>query len=548
MRFATLLVVAVWCALAVPAHALDLRVSVRAAPAALSPQDLREWEPFRVNTYRALDAVRVTVAWRALRVEQAEKGIPGFVAKAEGVESVVEWGMRGQGPWYGARSGCDSVREFVALEAQARAERLARALRAALPGLQKMLGEISRAGSALEAQIFASDALENWVSHARADFIVAEGKRVLSTNARACTPKDTEWTAWVEAHRVRDPSAQPLARVPLTWFGSALTAKVGLDVGGRKISGRFLLDPSSSHSLISAEWVRNQGIWLFEVLREGIRPATYQASWGKGTGIPLEFDHTEISGHSLPIRQFLSAESELLFDEDLFARGCCDGVLGRDAFRHLSVEFELGSTPRMLIWPPEDASLPLGAAFLEAFESGAQGVVSPCGSAQVRWLFFVPPSRQPKKITQRADARTCANVELDMARGQVVPFQTTADRFFLDLTRGRVAWVSRFALRHRTNSSGLEVAARVARGEGRRVEITRIVPRSPAGVVATELGIRPGAAIVKVNGRDIAGLDAEQVEAILSGREGDRVQLWIDAKKRAAPVAMTVSLPSAADR
>jgi hypothetical protein len=529
------------------AHALDLRIGVRAAPSPLTAQDLREWEPFRVNTYRALDAVRVTVAWRSLRVEQAEKGLPGFVAKAEGVESIVEWGMRGQGPWFGPRAGCDSVREFVALEAQARAERLARALRAALPKLQKMLAEISRAGSSLEAQIFAADVLENWVSHERADFIVAESKRVLSTNARACTPHATEWAAWSDAHRVRDPGAQPLARVPLTWFGTALTAKVGLDVGGRKISGRFLLDPSSSQSLVSAEWVRNQGIWLFEVLREGIRPATFQASWGKGTGIPLEFDHVEISGHSVPVRQFLSAESELLFDEDLFARGCCDGVLGRDVFRHLSVEFELGATPRMLIWPPEDASLPLGAAFLESFESSVQGVVSPCGTGEVRWMFFVPQSRQPKKSPRR-EMRTCSGVEIETESGQVAPFQTLADRFFLDLTRGRVAWISRVALRHRTNPSGFEVAARWVKGEGRRVEITRITPRSPAGALAAELGIRPGAAIVKVNGRDIGDLDAAQVEAILSGRDGDRVQIWVDAKKRSAPVAMSISLPSVADR
>ena len=541
MKFVVLLLAGLCCAPAQSAPVLDLKLTVRAAPAPLTPQDLREWEPFRLNTYRALDAVRVTVAWRALRVEQAEKGLPGYVAKAEGVESVVEWGMRGQGPWYGQRPGCDSVREFVALEAQARAERLARALRAALPKLQKLLSEISRAGSALEAQIFAADVLENWVSHARADFIGVDVKRVLSTNARACTPHDSEWAAWAEGHSVRDPAAQPLARVPLTWFGSALTAKVGLDVGGRKISGRFLLDPSSSHSLISAEWVRNQGIWLFEVLREGIRPATYQASWGKGTGIPLEFDHAEISGHSVPVRQFLSAESELLFDEDLFARGCCDGVLGRDVFRHLSVEFELGATPRMLIWPPEDGSLPLGAAFLESFESTAQGVVSPCGTSDLRWMFFVPPSRQAQKSPRR-ETRTCAGVELESQAEQVMPFQTQADRFLLDLTRGRVAWVSRVTLKHRSNPSGIEIATRLMKGEGRRVEITRIAPRSPAGALAAELGIRPGAAIVKVNGRDIADLDAAQVEAILSGRDGDLVQLWVDKKKRAAPVLMSLAL------
>jgi hypothetical protein len=153
-----------------------------------------------------------------------------------------------------------------------------------------------------------------------------------------------------------------LARAPAKLWDGLFSVRLNLTVAGRKLNGSFLIDSGTGTSVISPDFLTEQGIlsaWI-EVPGAPFR----RVPWGGGekTGSQgglapvVSFDLAELGNTPLQLRDFA------LFDSEFFSppenpASCCDGVLGTDFLRHYVVELQPGPPAEVKLWPPENFHL-----------------------------------------------------------------------------------------------------------------------------------------------------------------------------------------------
>ena len=136
--------------------------------------------------------------------------------------------------------------------------------------------------------------------------------------------------------------------------------RVNASAAGIKINGQFLIDLSSSSSLLSPGWLESQGLDsdLLETFGKSIRSVKRRGKVSLTKNLILA--RPETSGFPLGITEFGSQTVDV-FSPPADFDSCCDGVLGADFFSINVVQFD-SSAPlgAVLIWARKNYRPPTG--------------------------------------------------------------------------------------------------------------------------------------------------------------------------------------------
>lgn len=378
---------------ALPPGSIGYRSAATFSPDPLTTEKLWSLAPSELNPHRLRWALERKVSLAGLSATEAGELIAADVVS----ETVMH--VRGPGPWYSKIEdfGCDPEPStgFGTLEgARTSAESAARAwndwVQSHRDRLRVQLSTVKASDSKLAMELgnrifkaWLFDLNQDWelklAPQARAqewNGYVAQARKlgVDKKAPGACarkTPKD----------RMETPSqvarTEVKARLPAKRWAGLYTVRVSLVFGKKSLSGRFLVDSSATHHLVSPTWLRAQGINPSLVELRGEAPARY--SWAGGRDqlgkrlLPLEVKVSD--GEPLEIFHFLETDTELFGPPEFFG-GCCDGVLGNEFLRRHVVEFKAGPPSAVVIYEAPGFSYGSKRPWIEASVSPASDIVS----------------------------------------------------------------------------------------------------------------------------------------------------------------------------
>jgi hypothetical protein len=271
---------------------------------------------------------------------------------------------------------------------------------------------------------------------------------------------------------------QILARAPARIWDGYYSIRVDMEIEGKKLNGKFLIDAGAHQSVISPAWLESQGIYPLWVIVPKTTPkkVTYSQPWpGAGSLASIaEINSVSVGKLSLGLHQFLLKETDFFDPPNSFA-SCCDGVLGRDFLRLYPMEFQSGPPSEVIIWS------------IEKFHP-----------SQIDTWF------------EESEIPT-----------QDWPYQGD---FAYDLPHDRI-WIStKPALEPKMPPPGLELGFQLIGGE-RVLKVKKLVPGSLASKQLSSAGLKPGVEILQVDGTSANEMDLYQVNQHLNGKWGPTVVL-----------------------
>jgi len=223
-----------------------------------------------------------------VRAAAAARAPGAFGVRAASLDSIAVGRIRGPGPWYrpieefpcSARPAPGFGTAEGAREAAREASRIWKAeLEAQAPALEILLARISE--PAPEAALARADRVfREWLATVEAAWRgqASEGPRrkewelyvKASARAHACeNPERRPLPRWEE---MMEPPAgplpeRPLVRAPARRWDGPFSVRVTVHVGGKRVSGNFLVDSASPFSLISPAFLEDQGVHrIFQAL------------------------------------------------------------------------------------------------------------------------------------------------------------------------------------------------------------------------------------------------------------------------------------------
>ena len=374
---------------------------------------------------------------------------------------------------------------------------------------------------------------------------------------------------------------QVLARAPARLWNGLFSIRLSVTLGEKKLNGRFLIDSTAPRSVISPVWLESQGVYPAWLLIPHALPerVIWSGLWPDQRPLSrlIQVDQVEMSGLRLPLSQFLLAETEFFAPPENLG-SCCDGVLGLDFLRLYPIEFQSKAPAEVRVWPKKGFLWSGDTPWLELSESAEGGLVSSCqlkassGEKQgaftplpgVRWDTALEASSQvhtpgqpqlralgqSRSLSLECDSMVLAqgirpelpqppigiqasgpltqsnpalSVGMDLLRQSV---------FTLDLPHGRI-WFKDTELPLKPaqkNQSGLVLQFQQINGQ-RVFRVEELKPRSPASVLSQK-GLQKGGGLLELNSTPVDELDLWQVEQILSGAQGQHVQLKWKSKKQ----------------
>ncbi len=389
-----------------------------------------------------------------------------------------------------------------------------------------------------------------------------EGKRRADVAPQAPAPT---WREMIDKPGV-NPAREVVARAPARLWGGMYSIRLSMNFGSHSLTGQFLIDSGSAVSLVSPAWLQSQGI--NPVLLERPLASPQRVSWSGGSGLakralPLQ---VSIADYALPQSDFLLMDTEL-FAPPQYAASCCDGILGNDFLRHFAVEFTPGKPASVAFLERKGYSQGVAAPWLEVASLPSGDLVSSTcvlrragqaggGVAGARWdtgndailELHTPWLGELKKGSQASSwlldcQGTVVGQELkptapdsqregpdSPVRARVPGFSVGMGLlgrgpFALDLGNGRM-WLDLASLDKQPleNRSGLKVEYAFAKADERELRVVKLGPGTPAEALL-KAGLKPGMPITRLDGIEVADLDAWQVEERLAGSAGPTVSV-----------------------
>ncbi|MCM0605545.1 MAG: hypothetical protein KA715_05595 [Xanthomonadaceae bacterium] len=302
--------------------------------------------------------------------------------------------------------------------------------------------------------------------------------------AEPCKYKKRGFRPWAE---IMDPVpespkvTEPLARSPARRVGQGeWTLRVNAQALYTKINGQFLLDPSSSMSVISPDWLEAQGVEHYLLEDPGKRTVHVQRRNRENLTKILLLSHFESSGQQLGLDEFaLLNVDEFKTPEDFDI--CCDGVLGLDFLRKNVIQLD-SSAPLggVLIWPRSNYRAPTGFRWNE--------------------LGIEPDGSLPKKITAEIRSNT---------------------PMIIDLPHGRVWYPPSETAKKKPKYSGLKLKYVMEKGS-RVLKVISIDPKSKAEALR-KFGITEKMNLARIGDFTARYLNQWTVDEMLKGVWGDEI-------------------------
>ena len=362
--------------------------------------------------------------------------------------------------------------------------------------------------------------------------------------------------------------SQLLARAPVKLWNGLFTIRGEIEVGEKKLNGRFLIDSSANRSLINPEWLRSQGI-LPEWIKIPNVPLQY-IQWNRlenknQTLAPRAWvSQVTVSGLKLPLHEFS------LFDTEIFSPpksigSCCDAVFGIDFLKLFPIEFQADRPSEIRIWPKENFRPPLNFSWIEISVNSAQEIISQCliedqpeklnraRMQNLRWdfgseeaLVLKSPHHDQKKWNIRCDQLYDLATNLVEKPDQETTYGSQNSRlpraglsllsrgnFILDLPHGKL-WCDPQSFSRpfaKKNTSGLEVYYTFDDGN-RVLKVGKISNTNKITVPLRKAGLKVGMTITEINERAAEEFDLWELNQLLAGTPGNRVKLkWKNKKK-----------------
>jgi hypothetical protein len=195
----------------------------------------------------------------------------------------------------------------------------------------------------------------------------------------------------------------------------------------------------------------------------------------------LKTDETELSGVGIPFRRFKSERADLAIMPE-FAKNCCLGTLGRDVLSGYRLRFVPGP-PAHIEWTPVT-----GAPSAKTGWTGLKGMFS-IRDPLIRWKNERwDLSRSPWSVDFGARSLRFEGEPFEDEPGGATPL------LGFDFVPG-----------------------------SRKLRIVSFNP--PARNTARTLGIRPGMVVTELNGEPVAELDRYQIEQLLKGKSGRKIEI-----------------------
>ena len=369
-----------------------------------------------------------------------------------------------------------------------------------------------------------------------------------------------------------------LARAPSRRWDGRYVVRATVDVLGRRMTGQFLIDSSASISLISPAFLQSQGINpVFASAKEN-NSRIFHWMGKRAAGQMVRVTELELSSFRSTLSDFGMVELEH-FTPPESVGVCCDGILGADFLMRETVGLaparDFKSFSMLQVFESEKFAPPPGYAWLEMSAEDGRLFSRDCSLVSggkrfsgIRWNSSlgaeaklrgaVPAVKGSAGWSLECAGRTVAvgvevgsggmnedplpkGVEVDigvplLARGGVI-FDASHGRLWFD----EDAW----AQRPITGDSGLQVffdfarEADIAAAGGKGVSlgdrvllVTALKKTAPAARQLSELGVRPGTRILRIDGKPADEWDLWQVEQRLRGVGGTEVELEWQAREQ----------------
>ncbi|MGK5089771.1 hypothetical protein WDW86_19645 [Bdellovibrionota bacterium FG-2] len=344
-------------------------------------------------------------------------------------------------------------------------------------------------------------------------------------------------------------SAQPnsdhdtllLARAPARKWNGLFSVRLSLEVGGRKLNGKFLIDSKADVSLVSPLFLSAQGIPPLFVQTPGLPPEPYKWSGAHEgrLGKHARFDAVDLGGFALPLREFLIAETEIFSPPENVAT-CCDGVLGKDFLSQAVVEFYPGPPAEVRLWSRQ-GFVPSLKQHETSFFLETRLVAG--GAPQVECQGLLMSLNTGKQEDWQSGSKVGSKFSVACGDWQwQLPVKTSRLELgmgvlglapvIFDLPHDRI-WLSEklktpgFMEGHR-NQSGLTLKYDYRDSE-RVLLVVAIANNLPAQRLLKE-GLRPGMVITEVDGKPSDEFDQWDIVRKLSGASGEQLTLTWEKK------------------
>jgi hypothetical protein len=577
---------------------LGLRYSYQLSLAPLSTERVWTLDPSQRNPH--LQRWVISRRTSLVNLEAVAKKNGTYGVRAEGISTIVDAFVRAPGPWYRPWSDfpCTpepnfwfSTQEGTKYAASIAGEHWQKFLKEQKVRLELVFERIIADSKELALER-GDQAFQQWLRSIESLWRTKETKTIRNlewkhylSEAKAqkiCPKKKTDkttqpvWSTMMEPPTGSVPAPDSvLARAPARLWGGLFTVRLNIDIGGRILNGRFLIDTMAPKSVISPDWLDSQGINPVWVGIPGASPQKVQWSglWENEAGLarPAYVDKVEMSGLEIPMNEFLIYETEF-FAPPNYVGSCCDGVLGTDFLRHFPMEFRSEGPIEIRVWPREDFRWTEETPWIEVNQTPSGDLMSSCwvqpsddeGRSKntlllpgVRWdtgeddplNIHVPWQSKAKQFKSNRWQIQCEGVTVSKnvpgfyprpitgasAKGQLatqvpavtlgIPVLTSSGSFIFDLPHGRL-WLppgknpsKNFA----TNQSGLSLVYQLNRGD-RELRVKSIRSHSPADSLI-QAGLKVGMQITQIDSIPAEELDAWDVEQKLAGKYKEVITL-----------------------
>jgi hypothetical protein len=556
-------------------------------PAVLNPH-LERWLTQRQTVLGGLEAI--------------PKGRRGYSVKAAGISTSVRGFVRKPGPWFQSLSefGCEkepnawfSTQEGAQFAASRAAIYWSKILQQKKSQLALLFERVSAESKDLALKqgkkifvLWLANSEGEWRDQMTQKLRREEWKFYLDEasaqgicqkkNRKPSTPPT--WRSMMEPVSQAPPYelSQILARAPARLWNGLFSVRLNVNVAGKILNGKFLIDSSAKKSMMSPSWLEAQGVDPAWLIIPGSLPlrVVWGDLWESESALArvAAVDSIDMSGLKVPLTEFLLYDTEF-FSPPENVGTCCDGVLGIDFLRHYPMELRSGVPSEVRVWPKENFHAPEGTPWIEVMHSPRGDLVSSCIATPqkasdlnflgARWdtgeenalVIHTPWQKRASKASssgwdiQCGPIQAAENVHASFPRppkGESdgglmttrvpavtvgIPVMTAGESFIFDLPHGRL-WLSsgpRLHQKGKLNRSGLKLKYTLAHGE-RELHVKEIRAHSAAQSLI-RAGLTVGTMITQIDGKPAEDIDEWEVERRLAGDYGDVVTLQWKTKR-----------------